>query len=90
MEINLICFPAVIHTLIKKLLYYKEVFNNTLYSGKKQNNMLSFNLILSQCRALESLKIFQRGFCPLTPPLGGVPPLEQPSALLELAVLTSI
>ena len=54
-KINLIWFLAVIHTLIKKFLYYKEIFNNALHiQEKKQNNMLSFNPILSQSRATQS------------------------------------
>ena len=28
-KINPICFLDVIHSLIKKLLYYEEIFNNT-------------------------------------------------------------
>ena len=41
---------------------YEEIFNNTSYiQEKKQNNMLPFNPILSQSRAMQSLKNFQRG-----------------------------
>ena len=54
-KINLICFLTVIHTLIKKLFYYKEIFNNTLCIQEKNNNMLSFNPMLSQSRVTQSL-----------------------------------
>ena len=75
MEISLICCLAVIHTVIKKLLYYEEIFNNTLYiQEKKQNDMLSFNPILSQFRAMQSLK--RRG--PLNAPAGKEHPFRAP------------
>ena len=69
-KINLICFLAVVHTLIKNVLYYKEI-NNALYiQKKKQNKMLSFNPILSQSRATQSERNVWRGLFLLTPSLG--------------------
>ena len=57
MKINLIWFLALIHTLIKRFLYYKEIFNNALHiQEKNKNNMLSFNPISSQSRATQNLK----------------------------------
>ena len=38
-KIDLVCFLAVIHTLIKKLLYYEEIFNNILYIQERKNKM---------------------------------------------------
>ena len=68
--INLIWFLAVIHSLIKKFLYYKEIFNNALHiQEKNQNDMLSFNPILSPSRATQNLKNVQRGPFPLKPSL---------------------
>ena len=65
-KINLIWFLAVIHTLIKRFLCYKEIFNNTLHiQEKNQNNMLSFNPISSQSRATQNLKNVRRGLFPL-------------------------
>ena len=69
-KINLIWVLAVIYTLIKRFLCYKEIFNNTLHiQEKNQNNMLSFNPISSQSRATQNLKNVRRGLFPLKPSL---------------------
>ena len=43
--------------------------------------MLSFNPILSQSRAMQSLKNFQRGLFPITAPLGRSAPSAPPSSV---------
>ena len=60
--------------LIKKLLCYKEIFNNTSYIQEKNQNTLSFNPIFSHSRPTQSLKYIRRGLRSLIPWMEGAPP----------------
>ena len=73
----MICFLAVIHALIKNCFITKKYLTTHIFR-KKQINLLSFNAILSQSKATQSLNIFQRGLRLLTPRLGGVLPESAP------------